>query len=124
MKAKRFESGGLLEQMRGDMAKAYKDTDAAYKHMKSMDEASKPAPPPKKMMVPQDIDGASATRSPKKGEKIKYEEPGSGIIVDGKPIKKMAAGGSASSRADGIAMKGKTRGTMIMCGGGMTKGKR
>jgi hypothetical protein len=32
--------------------------------------------------------------------------------------------GSASKRADGIATKGKTRGTMItMCGGGMTKRK-
>jgi len=27
-------------------------------------------------------------------------------------VKKMASGGSASSRADGIAMRGKTRGTM------------
>lgn len=34
--------------------------------------------------------------------------------------KKMAKGGSASSRADGIAQRGKTRGTFIMCGGGMT----
>ena len=31
------------------------------------------------------------------------------------------AGGSASSRADGIAQKGKTRGTIVMCGGGMYK---
>lgn len=31
---------------------------------------------------------------------------------------------SASKRADGIAQRGKTRGTMIMCGGGMTKGKK
>ena len=32
----------------------------------------------------------------------------------------MASGGTASSRADGIAQRGKTRGTMIaMCGGGM-----
>lgn len=32
----------------------------------------------------------------------------------------MAKGGTASSRADGIAQRGKTRGTMIaMCGGGM-----
>jgi hypothetical protein len=32
--------------------------------------------------------------------------------------------GSASKRADGIATKGKTRGTMItMCGGGMAKRK-
>jgi len=34
-------------------------------------------------------------------------------------VKKMASGGSASSRADGCATKGKTKGTMIaMCGGG------
>lgn len=39
--------------------------------------------------------------------------------------KKMAKGGTASSRADGIAQRGKTRGTMAaMCGGGMAKGKR
>ena len=30
---------------------------------------------------------------------------------------------SASKRADGIAQRGKTRGTMVMCGGGMTKRK-
>ena len=30
---------------------------------------------------------------------------------------------SASSRADGISQRGKTKGTMIMCGGGYTKGK-
>ena len=33
-------------------------------------------------------------------------------------------GGSASARADGVATKGKTKGTMVkMCGGGMKKGK-
>jgi hypothetical protein len=32
-----------------------------------------------------------------------------------------AKGGSASSRADGIAQRGKTKGTIIMCGGGMYK---
>ena len=38
--------------------------------------------------------------------------------------KKMAQGGSASSRADGIAERGKTRGVMVACGGGyMKKGK-
>ena len=40
---------------------------------------------------------------------------------------KMKSGGSVSSaskRADGIATKGKTRGTMVMCGGGMMKGKK
>lgn len=39
----------------------------------------------------------------------------------------MAKGGkvsSASKRADGIAQRGKTRGTMVMCGGGYAKGKK
>lgn len=31
---------------------------------------------------------------------------------------------SASSRGDGIAQRGKTKGTMVMCGGGYAKGKR
>ena len=36
--------------------------------------------------------------------------------------KNMAKGGSASKRADGIASRGKTRGTIIaMCGGGRMK---
>jgi len=34
---------------------------------------------------------------------------------------KMSSGGTASSRADGCAQRGKTRGTMVMCGGGKTK---
>jgi hypothetical protein len=35
---------------------------------------------------------------------------------------KLAKGGSASARADGCAVKGKTKGTMVaMCGGGMYK---
>lgn len=65
--------------------------------------------------VPQDVDGASATRSPKKGEKPVYEEPGSGIRVDGKPLNKAKGGmvgSSASRRADGMASRGKTRGKM------------
>jgi hypothetical protein len=38
------------------------------------------------------------------------------------PKTMMAKGGSASSRADGCASKGKTKGTMVsMCGGGMYK---
>jgi hypothetical protein len=41
----------------------------------------------------------------------------------GAEIIKMAKGGTASARADGIAQRGKTKGKM-MCGGGMTKGKK
>lgn len=40
------------------------------------------------------------------------------------PMKGMAKGGSASSRADGIAQRGKTRGTLVACGGGYMKGKK
>ena len=66
---------------------------------------------------PQDIDGASAGKTVKKTDKNAPEQAGSGIIV-----KKAKGGMTASSRADGIATKGKTRGTMVtMCGGGMTK---
>jgi hypothetical protein len=37
-------------------------------------------------------------------------------------VESKAKGGmTASSRADGIAQKGKTRGTIVMCGGGMYK---
>jgi hypothetical protein len=49
----------------------------------------------------------------------KPAEPGSGIRVEKEPapkpapkVVKKASGGSASSRADGIATKGKTRGKM------------
>ena len=50
----------------------------------------------------------------------KPAEPGSGIRVEKepkpkpmpKPVKKMASGGTASSRADGCCVKGKTRGKM------------
>jgi hypothetical protein len=54
---------------------------------------------------------------------IKY--PDSTPVDD--PVSKNAKGGkisSASSRADGIAQRGKTKGTMVMCGGGYMKGKK
>jgi hypothetical protein len=38
-------------------------------------------------------------------------------------MKKGGSVGSASRRADGIAQRGKTKGTMVMCGGGMARGK-
>jgi hypothetical protein len=39
-------------------------------------------------------------------------------------MKKGGKVSSASSRADGCCVKGKTKGTMVMCGGGMAKGKK
>lgn len=70
----------------------------------------------KNSQAPKEPDDASAGRKFKKDEPGMPEQPGSRIRVDGKPVKpekKMASGGSASARADGIAQRGKTRGTMI-----------
>ena len=55
-----------------------------------------------------------------------YKPPvaGSDIRVEKEPkpktTKKLSSGGTASSRGDGIAQRGKTRGKFIMCGGGKT----
>lgn len=51
------------------------------------------------------------------------------MMKNSKPsnVESKAKGGkisSASSRADGIAQRGKTKGTFVMCGGGMARGKR
>ena len=62
------------------------------------------------------MDPEVAPKNPKPSKKDMPEQLGEGIVV------KKASGGTASSRADGIATKGKTRGTMVtMCGGGMYK---
>ena len=75
---------------------------------------------------PQDIDSASATKSPKKPPAPKPSAPKPSAPkdsvfregmpvpqdIDGGSVKKMAKGGSVSSRADGIAQRGKTRGKM------------
>lgn len=45
-------------------------------------------------------------------------------FVNPDTVESKAQGGTASSRADGIAQRGKTRGKMIMCGGGYAKGKK
>jgi hypothetical protein len=54
------------------------------------------------------------------------QEPDGGILKPKKPVKKAGGGSisSASKRADGIAQRGKTRGTnVVMCGGGYMKKK-
>ena len=43
------------------------------------------------------------------------------VSQQGSEYKRGGKVSSASSRADGIASRGKTRGTMIMCGGGMAR---
>jgi hypothetical protein len=83
------------------------------------------------MPVPQDIDGGSAPKPPMKRPMpkpgmakppMKRPAPkGAGMFREGMPVpqdidgasaKPYKSGGSVSSRADGIAQRGKTRGKM------------
>ena len=69
--------------------------------------------------------GKGTTLKLAKGGNAKYMSFGSkGQPAGMKPVQKMASGGSFRSAANGVATKGKTKGTMVaMCGGGMYKGK-
>jgi hypothetical protein len=58
--------------------------------------------------------------SPDMENKLKEEQRLKKMSAES-PSQKYSKGGSASSRADGIAERGKTRGTLVMCGGGMYK---
>lgn len=46
------------------------------------------------------------------------------LEAKGEGFKKGGNVSSASKRADGIAQRGKTRGTLVACGGGYMKGKK
>jgi hypothetical protein len=92
---KRYKDGGGIEGM-SEAELTRRSTEAYDKAM--------PSPEP----------GESA---PKMAQKTTLPPTGAGAgrgFVNPKPVrpKKMAAGGTASSRADGIATKGKTRGKL------------
>ena len=89
---KKYADGGIYT---AEMGKPPTDPEGAPAAKKPMPKAPAPKKPVPKdtvfregMPVPQDIDGRSAPR-------------------------KLAKGGSASSRADGCATKGKTRGKFV-----------
>ena len=70
--------------------------------------------------------GLKKAKSAADREKARQDILKADTLKTGGAVKKYAMGGSissASSRADGIAQRGKTRGTMF-CGGGMTKGRK
>ena len=67
------------------------------------------------------IAAAEKMRGDKDAPKLHYGKKSS---EDGEGMKKGGKVSSASKRADGIAQRGKTRGTMVMCGGGMARGKK
>ena len=82
------------EKDRAAMGKAY---DEAARHSMGTYEEKKPKPAPKPALKPPVA--ASAASSPNKKAK-------GGCV-------KMAKGGSVSSRADGVAQRGKTKGRMV-----------
>jgi len=61
---------------------------------------------------------AKADMKQDKGMMQKAVNKHEGRLHKGQPVTKLASGGSASKRADGVATKGKTKGTMVK----MTKG--
>ena len=71
-------------------------------------------------VINEGLGGETREESKARREKAKEKE----VKETPQPVKKMSKGGSASSRADGCAIRGKTRGTIIACGGGMMKGKK
>ena len=76
-------------------------TDVKYPDSVPVDEPVKPKPKTKQKTEP---------KPPVYPDSVPVDEP----------VKKMARGGSASSRADGIAQRGKTKGTnIVMKKGGM-----
>jgi hypothetical protein len=64
------------------------------------------------------------TREESKSRREKAKDKATKEAPKSDAPKKMAKGGSASSRADGCAIRGKTKGTIVACGGGMMKGKK
>ena len=94
----------------GDMAKIG-DALKAFKNKPAAKSAPKPKPRSKTPAEREAIGRADT-----------MDEYGAAMKRGGS-VKKMASGGSASSRGDGIAQRGKTRGTML-CGGGMAKGRK
>jgi hypothetical protein len=82
-------------------------------------------------MVTKDKKGETAAEKElidavKRNQSIKRQrDTGENTNAAGDTYKRGGSVSSASRRADGIATKGKTKGTMIaMCGGGMYKGKK
>jgi hypothetical protein len=65
-------------------------------------------------VINEGLGGETREESKARREKAKEKE----VKETPQPVKKMAKGGSASSRADGCAIRGKTRGTIVACGGG------
>jgi hypothetical protein len=111
MKKRRYEDGGLTDAM--EMANSSEESQAIANEtmgdtmLKSMrDEAAKPKPRPRPKAKPM-----SFAEKAKKANFTSAETGGGAALMYRKP---MAKGGmTASKRADGCCIKGKTRGKMV-----------
>ena len=100
-----------------------------YPDYTPVDEPVKPMPKPKPKPAPKpepkpEPKPKPAPQPPMYPDSVPVDEPTSSGLKRGGAVKKMASGGSFRASANGIAQRGKTRGTMVMCGGGMSKGKK
>jgi hypothetical protein len=75
-----------------------------------------------KESVEEAIQAAKDAKDRAKAEKAYNDASTTPPAPKSAPAEKKAKGGYVKA-ADGIAQRGKTRGTMVMCGGGMSKGK-
>ena len=113
------------EKRRSQAQTAQKLFEQDYENMKTTyDTYRRPADPDAKEMSKRlgQADEKAASRIRESQEAARSE-----LRREAKEPRNYAKGGSissASKRADGIAMRGKTRGTMVMCGGGYMKGKK
>lgn len=96
---------------------------------KSFDTEREYVPPTVNTKRVSDVDLTGGSRSPDQAGKPMTEitKPGTRTNYENTETSDMTykkGGLTASRRADGIAQRGKTRGTMVMCGGGYMKGKK
>ena len=111
---KRVQAQADQEQMNQEMARARLDTDLL--RAKKVERGLGPEMARRRLAERGvDVEGLMANKPTdsdmKKGGKVKAYAKGGSVS-------------SASKRADGIAQRGKTRGTIVACGGGYMKGKK
>jgi len=108
---------GEIAEPRGDMGLDVEDETGAKSKFKRnpqtgelySEEMSKPKPKPK---AKKKADPSFSEKARKAGFTSEETKGGAALMYRNPMGKKMASGGTASTRADGIAQRGKTRGKM------------
>lgn len=115
MKKRKFADGGQMEDMSDvspeDVAEMKKRMAAGRAYNKAMPEAD---------TMTSKLESSGI---PRLSRRKKAESSMPDVDTMGNTTGYKKGGMTASKRADGIAQRGKTRGTMVMCGGGYMKGK-